>query len=104
MANGPKKAPIKAQHHVFAPLLSAICQSKNAHAMHIMEIIIAPNINQISLYWTPGFELVAIVIDGEKNSYQVSGKSLRYHLVMPNVPRETVSMQETVFSLEMSSY
>jgi len=50
MANGPKRAPIKAQYHVFAPLLSAIYQSKNAHAMHIMEIIIAPNINQISLY------------------------------------------------------
>ena len=50
MANGPKRAPIKAQYHVFAPLLSAIYQSKNAHAMHIMESIIAPNINQIPFY------------------------------------------------------
>ena len=65
MANGPKRAPIKAQYHVFAPLLSAIYQSKNAHAMHIMEIITAPNINQISLYRAPDSEFVTIVIHGD---------------------------------------
>jgi hypothetical protein len=50
MAKGPKTAPITAQNNVFAPLLSAINQSKNAHAIHMMEIIIKPDINQIPLY------------------------------------------------------
>jgi len=40
MAIGPKIAPITAQNNVFALLLSAIDQSKNAHAIHMKEIII----------------------------------------------------------------
>jgi len=42
MAKGPKIAPITAQNNVFAPLLSAIDQRKNAHAIHMKEIIIKP--------------------------------------------------------------
>jgi len=42
MANGPKIAPIIAQNFVFAPLLSAIFQRRNAHAMHIIDAIIMP--------------------------------------------------------------
>jgi hypothetical protein len=44
MANGPNTAPIKAQRKVFAPLFSAINQSRIAHDIHIMEIIIKPAI------------------------------------------------------------
>jgi hypothetical protein len=40
MANGPKTAPIIAQNFVFTPLLSAIFQRRNAHAMHIIEMMI----------------------------------------------------------------
>ena len=47
MARGPKKAPIKAQKKVFAPLLSAINQSRIAHDINTMEIIIKPAILQI---------------------------------------------------------
>jgi hypothetical protein len=42
IAMGPKTAPIMAQNLVFAPLLSAICQRRNAHIMHIIEMIIIP--------------------------------------------------------------
>ena len=49
MANGPKTAPIIAQNLVFAPLLLAICQRKNAHDRHIIEIIIIPVMIQFFL-------------------------------------------------------
>jgi hypothetical protein len=39
MAKGPKTAPIIAQNCVFAPLLSAINQRRNAHDVHIIEMI-----------------------------------------------------------------
>lgn len=42
MANGPKTAPIIAQNLVLAPLLSAIFQRRNAHAMQMMEMMIIP--------------------------------------------------------------
>jgi hypothetical protein len=37
MAKGPKMAPMIAQSFVFAPLLWAICQSKNAQDIHKTE-------------------------------------------------------------------
>ena len=49
IANGPKTAPIIAQNLVFAPLLLAICQRRNAHDMHIIEIIIIPVMMQFLL-------------------------------------------------------
>jgi hypothetical protein len=49
MANGPKTAPIIAQNLVFAPLLLAICQRRNAHDMHIIEMIIIPVMMQFLL-------------------------------------------------------
>ncbi len=42
MANGPKTAPMMAQNRVFAPLLSAIYQRRNAHDMLSIEVIIKP--------------------------------------------------------------
>lgn len=42
MANGPKTAPIITQNLVLAPRLSAICQRRYAHDMHMMEMIIIP--------------------------------------------------------------
>jgi hypothetical protein len=42
MANGPKTAPIIAQNFVLAPRLFAICQRRNAHPIHIMEMVIIP--------------------------------------------------------------
>ena len=50
MANGPKTAPIIAQNLVFAPLLLAICQRRNAHDMHIIEMIIIPVMMQFLLW------------------------------------------------------
>jgi hypothetical protein len=49
IANGPKTAPIIAQNSVFAPLLSAINQRRNAHDMVIIEIIINPVMSQFFL-------------------------------------------------------
>ena len=49
IANGPKTAPIIAQNLVFAPLLLAICQRRNAHNMHIIGIIIIPVMMQFLL-------------------------------------------------------
>jgi len=49
MANGPKMAPIIAQKKVFAPLLSAIFQRRNAHDMVIIEMRIIPVMIQFLL-------------------------------------------------------
>ncbi len=49
MANGPKTAPITAQNLVFDPLLLAMRQRRNAHDMHIIEMIIIPVIVQFLL-------------------------------------------------------
>ncbi len=57
MANGPKTAPIMAQNLVFAPLLSAICQRRNAHDMHIIEMIIIPVILQFLLCLAYNFRI-----------------------------------------------
>jgi hypothetical protein len=51
MANGPNTAPITAQNRVFAPLLSAIDQSRIAHDMHIIEIMIKPAILRIPPFY-----------------------------------------------------
>ena len=40
--------------------------------------------------------IVAVPIHGDKSSYQTRRNYYRYHLVMPSVPRETLSMQERV--------
>jgi len=50
MASGPKKAPIKDQNKVFAPLLLAINQSRIALDINIAGIIIKPAILQIPPY------------------------------------------------------
>ena len=50
IANGPNKAPIKAQIKVLAPLLSAIFQRRMAHDIVIMEMIIKPTTMNIPLY------------------------------------------------------
>ena len=51
MAKGPKTAPITAQNKVFAPLLSAIDQSRIAHNIHIIEIIITPVILRLPTFY-----------------------------------------------------
>jgi len=67
MASGPNTAPIIAQNCVFAPLLSAINQRRNAHDMHIIEMIIKPAIMPSLLYFRHNFyRYVKTISQGKK--------------------------------------
>ena len=72
MANGPKTAPIIAQNSVFAPLLSAINQRRNAHDMVIMEIIINPVMSQFLLCYVNNLQKTDNMLVSIPPKYAVS--------------------------------